>query len=156
MSEISIVEVKPQIVLGMRKHGKYEEIATMLQMIFQFAAMRGIQIQGPPFFVCHEQSKEEVERAEKEGNADVEVAVPIQGKAEGTDGIRCYEMAGSRMARIAHRGPYQDCEPAYDELFGWIIEKGMKVTGPTREVYMNDPSEVEQEDVLTEIYAPIE
>ena len=156
MNKVTIVEVKPQTVLGMRKRGKYEEIGTMLPMIFQFAVSQGIQIQGPPFFVCHEQSKEEVERADKEGNADVEVAVPVQGKMEGTNQIGCYEMPGGKMARIVHQGPYQDCESAYDKLFGWIIEKGMKVTGPTREVYLNDPCEVAQEDILTEIYAPVE
>lgn len=44
MEEITVVEVKPQLVLGMRKHGKYEEIATMIPKVCQFAAEKGIEM----------------------------------------------------------------------------------------------------------------
>ncbi|WP_305791978.1 GyrI-like domain-containing protein [Methanococcoides sp. AM1] len=32
----------------------------------------------------------------------------------------------------------------------------MTITGPTREVYLNDPAEVSPEEILTEIYAPVD
>ena len=54
MNEVIVVEVKPQMVLGMRKRGKYEEIGAMLAKVYQFAVPKGIQIQGPPILVCHE------------------------------------------------------------------------------------------------------
>ena len=44
MEEITIVEIQPQMVLGMRKRGKYEQIATMLPKVYQFAMEKGIQI----------------------------------------------------------------------------------------------------------------
>ena len=60
------------------------------------------------------------------------------------------------MAKTVHKGPYEECGPTYENLFKWIGENGKKITGPTREVYLNDPREVPKEEILTEIYAPIE
>ena len=156
MEEITVVEVKPQLVLGMRKRGKYETIATMIPQVCQFAVAKGIQIQGPPMFVCHEMTPEEAMKADEEGNADVEVAVPISEEIEGTDEIGSYELPGGKMATLIHKGPYQDCGPTYEKLFAWLEANGKRIVGPTREVYLNDPHEVPPDEILTAIYAPIE
>jgi effector-binding domain-containing protein len=55
-----------------------------------------------------------------------------------------------------HKGPYEECINAYEELFSWVAEKGEKIVGPIREVYFNDPWEVPPEEILTEIYAPLD
>ena len=155
MEEVTIVEVKPQLVLGMRRRGKYEEIGVMLPQIVQHIIEKGVQIAGPPVFVCHETSAEEVKKADSEGNADVEVAWPIAVEMEGTGEMTCYELSGGKMARIVHKGPYQACESTYEKLFAWIAQNGKIIAGPLREVYLNDPREVPEEEILTEIYAPI-
>ena len=156
MGEITVVEVKPQLVLGMRKRGKYETIAAMIPQVCQFAVAKGIQILGPPMFVCHEMTPEEAMKADEEGNADVEVAVPVSEELEGTDEIGSYELPGGKMATLIHKGPYQDCGPTYEKLFAWLEANGKRIVGPTREVYLNDPHEVPPDEILTAIYAPIE
>jgi len=156
MEEITVVDIPEQKVLGIRKRGKYQMIAELLPQLFQYAVSKGAQFMGPPMFVCHEKGVEEVKKADEEGNADVEVAVPVGGEIEGTDEIKYYSLPGGKMARIIHKGPYEACEPTYNKLFTWIEENGKKIVGPTREVYLNDPREVTQEEILTEIYAPIE
>jgi effector-binding domain-containing protein len=156
MDEITIVDIPEQKVLGIRKRGKYEMIAELMPQLFQYAVSKGAQIQGPPIFVCHETGKDDVMKANQEGNADVEVAVPVGSEIEETDEIKCYSLPGAKMAKIIHKGPYEACEPTYNKLFAWVKENGMKIVGPTREVYLNDPREVPKEEILTEIYAPIE
>ena len=99
---------------------------------------------------------EESKKADEEGNADVTVAVPVSGKVEGTDEIKCYELPGGKMAKIVHKGPYQECESTYEKLFAWLGQSGKRIVGPTGEVYLNDPREVPPEEFLTEIYALIE
>jgi effector-binding domain-containing protein len=59
------------------------------------------------------------------------------------------------MAKIVHYGPYEDCEPTYDKLFKWFTDNDKEISGPIREVYLNDPKEVKKEEIMTEIYAPI-
>ena len=153
--EISVVNVKPQLVLGMRKTGPYQNIAVMIPQICQFAAQNGIQMIGPPLYICHETSPEEAMKADKEGNADVEVAVPIAMRGKETEEIKCYELPGAKMAKIIHKGPYREETATYLKLFAWLEENGKTVVGPMREVYLNDPHEVSEEELLIEIYAPI-
>ncbi|MDW5558628.1 MAG: GyrI-like domain-containing protein [Methanosarcina sp.] len=38
-------------------------------------------------------------------------------------------------------------------MFSWIAENGKIISGPVREVYLNDPREVNSDEILTEIYA---
>ena len=71
--EISIVNVKPQLVLGMRKRGPYQIIGIMILEICDFAAENGIQLIGPPRYICRETSVEEAEKVERECNMDVDM-----------------------------------------------------------------------------------
>jgi effector-binding domain-containing protein len=155
MEEITIVEVPNQKVIGIRKKGKYELIGQLLPELYQYAASRGAEFTGPPLFICHEKSVEDVMKAAQEGNADIEIAFPIKDDIEETDDMKCYELQGGKMAKIIHKGPYEKCEPTYNKLYAWIKENGKTIAGPTREAYLNDPNEVGMEEALTEIYAPI-
>ncbi len=156
MDEITVIDLEPQMVLGMRKRGGYEEIGTIIQMIFEFAASKNIELAGRPVFICHEETVNEAMEADKNKNADLELAIPISEKAEVAVGFKCYEMPGGKMAKIVHKGPYEDCGPAYEKLFAWIKDNGKRVVGLIREVYLTDPREVPPEEYLTEIYAPID
>jgi AraC family transcriptional regulator len=155
MSEITIVEEKSQLVAGMRKRGAYKEIAKMFPALFEYLVSQGAVIAGPPLYLWHEKSVEEAMKADEAGNADIEVCVPIAKKVAENDEIKCYELSGGKMARIVHKGPYEECGPVYERLFAWIEENGQKITGSLREAYLNDPREVSPEEILTIIYAPI-
>ena len=155
MDEVTLVNVPAQQVLGMRRRGHYTMIPELLMTIITHAMKNGIAIAGPPVFLCHETSAEAVKAANEAGTADVEVAWPVAGDVKGAGEIRAYTLTGGRMARILHRGPYEACESTYLRLFTWIGEQGLQITGPIREIYLNDPSEVPPEQILTEILAPV-
>jgi AraC family transcriptional regulator len=158
MSEVTIVELSPQLVLGMRKTGTYKEIPLMFQRIFEFAFSKSIPITAYPAFLCHETTVEEVQKADEERNADIEVVFPISKFIDitGDEEIKVYVLPGGKMAKIIHKGPYEECALTYEKLFSWIAENGKRISGPVREVYLNDPREVQPEEILTEIYAPID
>jgi len=154
MEEVTVVDVKPQNVLGMRKKGRYSDIPALLGKLCDYpGAMPAFS--GPPVFVCHEMSPEEAEKANKDGTADVEIAMPVSKKIKAAGEIKYYELPGGKMAKIVYKGPYAKCAPAYEKLFTWIGKNKKRIAGPTREVYLNDPREVSEADLLTEIYAPI-
>ena len=154
MSEVSVTEVEPQVVVGMWKRGTYAEVNVMIADVCEYARASGAEINGPPVFVCHETLRDAV-RANEDASADVEVVVPIANVVDGRGAITCYELPGGKMAKILHKGPYEKSAPTYKKLFEWIAANHKKVAGPTREVYLNDPREVRPEELLTEIYAPI-
>ncbi len=153
--EIILLEIPPQNVLGIRKEGHYRDIAVLLPELFEYIFSRGIEIAGMPMFLCHETGKEEALTADAAGTADIEVAVPVIGTPEESGDIRYYTVPGGKMARTFHRGPYEACEPTYLKLFVWICEHDLKISGPIRELYHNDPNEVKPEEILTGILAPV-
>lgn len=156
MQEITIIEVQPQAVIGLRRRGRYQQlIPTLLMEIVRFAMERGIPIAGPPVFLCRELTPEDVMRAGEDGTADIEVAFPVAGDARSAGDVRAYTLPGGTMARIVHTGAYRDCGPTYERLYAWLAENGRKITGPIREIYINDPREVPEKSLLTEIQVPI-
>ncbi|WFN34628.1 GyrI-like domain-containing protein [Methanogenium sp. S4BF] len=160
MTDFTIAEIAPQMVIGMRRQGFYQEqIPAMIMELFLYVEEKGIEIAGMPIFVCHETSPEEAMRAAEEGNADIEVALPVAAPVAITDDgpadLTCYELPGGPMLRATHRGPYETSETTYYEIFAWLEQQGKQITGPIREVYLNDPAEVAAEDILTEIYVPV-
>ena len=59
------------------------------------------------------------------------------------------------MATTMHRGPYEQISPAYHTLAGWIAQNGYEIAGPPREIYLNDPQTVAQEELLTRVEYPV-
>lgn len=155
-TEVSLIEIPPQTVLGIRKKGHYADIAVLFPELFEYICGNGIGIAGMPMFICHEAGKEEAMAADQAGIADIELAVPVEGDPVGSGDIKRYTLPGGKMARTFHKGPYEACEPAYMKIFGWIVEHDYRISGPIRELYHNDPNEVKPEDILTEILIPVE
>lgn len=155
MEEISIIKEKPKLVAGMRMRGHYKDISVMLPQLFGYVLSQNARIAGPPMFLWHETSVADAQRADREGNADIEVCVPIAERIPETEEIKCYEIPGGEMAKISHKGPYEASGPVYEKLFAWIEKNGKRLSGPIREAYLNDPREVRPDEILTVIYAPI-
>ncbi len=65
-------------------------------------------------------------------------------------------MVGGAVASIIHRGSYATMGDTYASVAAWIQEHGHSPMGPGREIYMNNPGDVAEEDLLTEIQWPID
>jgi len=155
MEEITLIEVPPQQVVGITRTGTYRLIPELLQEIYGFILAHSLTITGMPTFICHETSPEAVMEANEKGTAIVEVAWPVSGTVRESGGITAYELPGGKMVRTMHRGPYETCEPTYLALFAWIADQELRIAGPIREIYPNNPHEVAPEDILMEIMVPV-
>jgi hypothetical protein len=102
MSEVTIVELSPQLVLGMRKTGSYKEIPIMFQRICEFAFSKNVPITAYPAFLCHEITVEEVQKADEEGNADIEVIFPTLNllKLQGMRKLRYMSFREGKWQRL--------------------------------------------------------
>lgn len=154
--DYSIVNVEPKLVLGMRQTGPYSIIGVMIPELCDYASENGIKMIGPPMYICHETSAEEATKADKENNADVEVVIPIVKRGKETEVITCYELPAAKMVKTLHKGQYREEGATYEKLFAWLKANNKKIVAPIREMYLNDPHEVSEEDLLIEIYAPID
>ncbi len=153
--EITLVEVPPIHVLGIRRKGHYSIIPVLLGQIFEFAMRNRVHIAGMPTFLLHAKSHEEAVETDQAGTADIEVVVAVEGTVRAGGEIRSYSLPGGKMARLIHRGPYEETGQSYQRIMDWIAKKGLHVNGPIREIYHNNPMEVKPEDICTEILVPV-
>ncbi|MDD1677343.1 MAG: GyrI-like domain-containing protein [Methanomicrobiales archaeon] len=156
MEEITIVEIPDMRVLGIQRKGSYRLIPDLLLTVYRYAIKNGAVITGPPLFLCHETSPEAVKEANEMGTAHVEVVWPVSGDVKGSGEILAYSIPGGKMVHTVHRGPYETCEPTYLRLFSWIAEHGLAICGPIREMYPNNPHWVPREEIITEIFVPVD
>ena len=62
-----------------------------------------------------------------------------------------------KYAKFLHKGSYESLNQTYENIFGgWYINSSHQIDStPIIEKYLNDPDEVSQSELLTEIYIPI-
>ena len=80
------------------------------------------------------------------------------GLAEGTprsSNVRVETMPAGRAAATKHVGPYTQLGLAHFALHAWTNERGLKSRGPVIELYVNDPDEVDPNDLVTELRLPL-
>ncbi len=156
MPEVTLVDVPTRLVLGMQTKGRYADTPAVIGEIVRYGMANGAQLAGMPISLMHEGSGEAAMEADLEGTAVIDVAFPIAKPVPSGERVKCYELPGGRMAKVVHKGPYNACGPAYSALFEWLAKHGLRVTGLPREVSLNDPRKVEPEELITEIYAPVD
>ena len=150
--KIELKEQPAQLVLGKRFRTSMakvqEDIGAGYGALFAYLGELGEYPSGPPFalYYGHDFDPEDFE---------MELCVPVNRLLEGQGDIVAREVSGGLAAVTIHKGPYGEIEPVYGELDAWIKENGYQNAGPAREVYLNDPSQVSEADLLTEVSFPI-
>ena len=72
--------------------------------------------------------------------------------------IGAQKIEGGFYAMTTHHGPYEQLNEAYLELIGrWVPQRGVELRSqPCLEIYLNSPENTEPEELLTDIYLPLE
>ena len=67
------------------------------------------------------------------------------------------ELPEGKYAKFVHKGSYESLNKTYDSIWSnWYINSSHQIAStPIIEKYLNDPDEVKQSELLTEIYIPI-
>lgn len=150
--EVEVIEAAPQTIAAVKVHTTLkkiaEEIPTGFGAVVQAMGSAGLAPAGPPLLVYHDVIDEETD-------GDVEICVPVNGQIDGVSEVYTRELEGGSMASTIHHGPYQEIAPAYHTVTGWISEHGHEIAGPPREIYLNDPQTVPEEELLTRVEFPI-
>ena len=75
---------------------------------------------------------------------------------EGEIGVKSID--GGKYAVFRHKGPYKNLQRTYDLIYKqWLTESGEQIRDlPCFENYLNSPDTAKPEELLTEIYIPIQ
>ena len=59
------------------------------------------------------------------------------------------------VVSVLCKGPYRNLGPAHTRKYAYLGETRLTCTAAPRELYLNDPSETPEEELLTEIQYPV-
>ncbi len=93
---------------------------------------------------------------DKQGHVIIDACIGIKKPYPKLEPAKVIDIAGGMVAWLTHKGSYNELGLAYNSLFAWSQEHGYQQRDAMREIYKNDPSEVEEDELITEVILPIE
>ena len=152
--DVEIKSLEPIRVAFVHHVGPYNEVGEAWEKLCTKLGAGGLLGGGTQFIgVCYDDP--DVTPPERI-RYDACVSVEADFEAEGDVGVRT--LAGGEYAFTTHMGSYDKLGKTYAKLFGqWLPQSGREVRSePCLEFYLNDPESTDPEDLLTDIYAPLE
>lgn len=158
MIDAEIRELTPHPTAAVRLKARTDALSEVfdehLPAIAKRLADMGIEPAGPPYGRYHEYGPEQV---------DVEVGIPVsapppnlQSLAEAAEGEMAFsELPAGPTAITVHRGSYDGLAQTYDALHDWIHAQGKDEGLAPWESYVDDPGEVDEADLKTEVCWPL-
>ncbi len=152
--QVILKQLPQQKVAFIRHTGPYNECGKAWSKICTLLGSKGYIGSDTQFIgLCHDDP--EITVADKI-RYDACVSVDKNFQAEGEIGVQTIE--GGEYAVTTHFGPYDNLNDTYAKIMGqWLPQSGkMLRSTPCLELYLNDPESTEPEDLLTDIYVPLQ
>lgn len=152
--KVEIKQLKPIHVAFMRHVGPYSEVGKTWDQFLTLMGKDGYLAGNPMMLgICHDDP--EVTPAAKI-RYDACLSVDEDFKPIGEIGVQ--DVAGGAYAVATHVGPYSELGRTYSELLGqWVPRSGHELRDtPCFEVYVTDPQSTPAEELMTDIYAPLQ
>jgi effector-binding domain-containing protein len=107
------------------------------------------RVAGPIMTIYHDNEY-------REQDADLEVALPVAGRVEIEDpALELRTLPAARVVSVLYTGPYEGISSAHEAVFGAVRALGLEWNGPARELYLNDPNTVGEQELMTEVQYPV-
>lgn len=149
--EIKVKRVEGCRVAFIKEVGDYSKISPVIEELFTWLGEREVKIAGPCFGVYYD----DPEKVPAD-SLRWEICVPVEAELEGDERVGIKDILETEVAYLIHKGSYETVGSDWKKLYGWIFRNNYTPTGPGREVYLNNPKEVPEDSLLTEIQVPVE
>jgi AraC family transcriptional regulator len=152
--EVKIQHLEPIRVAFMRHVGPYSTVGATWDKFVPCLGKEGL-LGGDTRFIGIGHDDPTVTPADK---IRYDACVSVDGTFQPTGDIGVQVIPGGDYAVTTHFGPYRKLGDTYAQLLGqWLPRSGRGLRStPCFEIYLNDPQSTDPEDLLTDIYAPLE
>ena len=154
--KIEVKELQPRHFMYIRNFGPYQEIdyLSVFKRLYKYMISHFVRPETPDFYsvYANDPSTTQPEKLVTDLGFCVRKAVTPKGE------IGYREIPAGKYLCALYKGPYPGLSDVYDTVLGKTIpEMGLRLRDePPMECYLNDPSKVKPEDLLTEIQIPVE
>ena len=127
-----------------------EDMGRLIGELMEWVTKEGLQVAGPPFAVYYS-SPEEMAR----GEMQFEVGIAFIGEAQEGGNIHIKTFPAQNVLSTIHKGPYNQIASVYAALMEYATKNGYEVIGPPMELWLTNPMEVAESELLTEVRFPV-
>ncbi|TVM14531.1 GyrI-like domain-containing protein [Oceanidesulfovibrio indonesiensis] len=151
---VEIVKVGPKKLACVRHAGPYQESFKAWGSLMARAASKGLQRPEAKYLGFSHDDPNVTPAAELRYDA----CITVHDGAEGDGDVQISELVGGEYAKYLHKGPYDGLMKVYSNLYTkWLPESGREARHePPFGKCLNDPNSTPPEDLLTEVYIPLE
>jgi effector-binding domain-containing protein len=147
---------EPRTVAVMRHKGSFDAIPTVMMKLIDQIQKGGHYVGGPPMGVYFN-SPNQVAEADLEWEIRIPVVYPGKmGGDVGHDKMVFKYMDAMLVAYTYHVGSYESSSESVLALLDWCENTGHEIASYPIEVYWSDPQTIPQDQLVTEIWVPIE
>ncbi len=150
-TDITIKTVEPVTAAAVRATTSPSDVFTEIPAGFAtvMAALGLVTPVGAPLTIFYRFPDEQTA-------GEIAMCVPVPSQAALSEPLERLELPGGAVASIVHTGSYREMAVAYTGIAEWIHERGHEIAGPVREIYLNNPADVPENELMTEIQWPID
>lgn len=154
IGEPGIAELPEQRIAYINMRGPYEQYPEAIQRLLEWIESVGAEIVAPPGGTYKDDpSTTPPDQLDWDAWAPIAPSTPEQER--NADGIGVVTVPAGRYASVLHKGPYEGIPASYGLLFTWLAQQQIQPAAPPMEVYLSDPAEVAEADLITEVRVQI-
>ncbi len=109
----------------------------------------GVHMAGPPMFIY-------IDGQTNPKTMTFEIAFPVTGQPKLDAEFEFHTLPATRVVSITCMGSYNELQKTtYSQLFGYAAQHQCAVNGSLREIYLNNPQDTPEDQLVTELQLPI-
>jgi tRNA-Thr(GGU) m(6)t(6)A37 methyltransferase TsaA len=148
--EIELKTVEENQVASISHIGPVEDMEEIIGELSEWIMQRGLQITQPPFVVYYTSPMEVPPK-----KMEYEVGITFKGDVNEDERVKIKIMPKHKVLFTLHKGSYAEIGPIYAEMMQNIVGGKYEMIGAPREAYLNNPGEVPENELLTEVIFPV-
>jgi effector-binding domain-containing protein len=152
--DVIVSKTKAMTVAFVSKKGPYSQLNETFPRLYDWLRGKGFEPAGPPSGVYFN-SPEQVPAEELMWEVRCPIGGDVAPSGPDEQGFGVKRVEAVDIACTMHKGPFDQVGVVYDALFGWIMENGYEIAGPSEEVYLTDPAYTPPAELLTEVRFPV-
>ncbi len=154
LMKVEIVQCDAKRVAGLRHVGPYDKCGAVWERLLPVMGKLGWLAGCDSMLgLCHDDPD-----ATPAAQIRYDACVVVDESFEPFDDLAVHRIAGGEYALTTHVGPYSGLGETYAALCGtWLPNSGREAADtPAFEIYANDPESTEPEELVTDIYLPLQ